>query len=115
MRLPRFDHPLHLVAGQTIWLAWFGAVYGGMSVACAAWPQAAGAGPVNAINLALLAFSLLTAALLGWATRAAWGTAARVGGGRERFVARAAAFLYGASALATLLVAAPLLALPPCL
>lgn len=117
--LPAPHHPMHLVGGQAVWLAWFGVVYAGMSVGCAVSPPAAAEGPFNWINALLLAMTVGTVAVLAWAAWCSWtaaggppsGDASR---GRARFVARAAALLYFASAAAALLVGVPLIVLPPC-
>lgn len=115
--LPAPHHPLHLVTGQAIWLAWFGLAYGGLSVACAAWAPDALLGAMNGVNGALLALTALTAAALAWAAWMQWRAAtAREEADRPtpRFVARASAVLYAASAGATLFVGLPLLLMPPC-
>ncbi|MGE0315105.1 MAG: hypothetical protein AB7P21_26100 [Lautropia sp.] len=114
LRLPA-DHPLQLVLGLTIWSLWFVVVYAAVSLACAS-----GHPPVRgALNLVLGALSLSAAALLGaagWRCRQA---ACRLGtdpGRRvQRFVAGSAAVLHAVAAFATVFVALPLAAWPPCL
>ncbi|WP_167784586.1 hypothetical protein [Ramlibacter rhizophilus] len=120
MRLPAPTHPLHLVAGQAAWLAWFGLVYAGQAVGCAAWPPAPGQGPFTAINAVLLLVTLGTAAALAWAAWASWRSANDpLAGGQSaqdaRFIGRASAWLYAVSSAGTLFVGTPLVMLPPCL
>lgn len=116
--LPAPHHPLHLVIGQAVWLTWFGLAYGGLSVACAAWPPDQAQGPMNWVNAALLAATALTAFVLAWAAWAEWRVAIGPDEAQRptpRFVARASAVLYAASAGATLFVGLPLLLMPPCI
>lgn len=112
-------HPMQLVLGYSLWLAWFTVIYGGMSVACSVAPPGPAQGPFNYINGVLLALTLATTAALAWASRACWRTARQLPEGEEarraRFVARAGAWLHGAAAVSTLVTGLPLLAFPPCL
>ena len=117
IRLPAPGHVLHLVLGHALWLVWLTLAYGGLSVACEVAPPQA-AGPMNLLNGALLLLTLLVAALLAWGAWACWRAPGRPNGPQEppgsRFLPRLSAWLYGASALATLLTGLPLLAVPPC-
>jgi hypothetical protein len=119
MKLPVPSHPLHLVAGQTLWLAWFAAIYAGLSVACNAAPPAPEQGPFTAVNAALLLATLLTTGVLGWAAWRCRQAARRAptgdAGARRRFLAGTAAWLYLVAAVATLAVGLPVALLPPCL
>ena len=108
------SHPLHLAIGLTLWSLWFVVVYGGLSVACAVAPPAPEQGPLNLINLALGLFTLATVALLAALAWRSW-QAAGGASGRGCHVARVAAWLYAFSAVGTLYVGVPLIAVPPCL
>lgn len=116
---PPASHPLHLVLGLTLWFAWFCAVYGGLSVACAVVPPAPEAGALNGVNAGLLVLTILTTAVLAWAARKCWRGAQQFPAGsppgRKRFVADVSAALYALAAVSTLVVGLPLLLLPPCL
>lgn len=108
------DHPLQLVAGLTVWAAWFVAVYGGLSLGCAWVPPDPAEGAATALNAALLGFSVLSCAAL---VAAAWACARAARRGTQharRFVAAVSAALYGVAAVSTAVIALPLLALPPC-
>lgn len=111
-------HPLHLALGLLLWFLWFSVLYGGVAVACVVAPPPAPHTVFNAINGAGLAFTALTAAVFGWACRAALRATRQLGAGpadaRPRFVARLAVALYAVSALATVVVGLPLLVVPPC-
>ena len=83
--------PWQLAAGYTLWALWFVAAYGGLSVACAVAPPAAGRGPFTALNLALIVLTLGTVALLLGAAWRCWRAASvllplplREGGGEGR-------------------------------
>ncbi len=113
-------HPLHLVLGFALWLAWFALLYAAQGVGCAVAPPPAQQGAFTSINVLLGVGTL--AFLAGFAVAAAIAArAARRQGGDEaedaplaRFVAPAAALLYGACAVSTLVVGLPLLVVPPC-
>lgn len=111
--------PLQLVIGPAIWLAWFGVVYGALSVACAVVPPAPERGPWNWVNGGLLLLTLVTAAGLAAAAWASHRAKRRLGqgpqAGRDRFLAHAGVLLHAISALSTLAVGLPLLLLPPCI
>lgn len=110
------DHPMQLVAGLACWSLWFVAVYGAMSVACAVAPPAPEAGVHNPVSAALLAFSVATVVVLAAGAWACARAARRLppAATARRFVAAASAALYAVAAIATAVVALPLLALPPC-
>lgn len=108
-----WTHPLHLLAGLTLWSLWFVALYGGLSVACAVAPPAPQQGALTLLNLALALLTLVTVGLLAWLGWRAWQVAGDAsGGGRD--VARLSAGLYAFSAVATCYVGLPVIALPPC-
>ncbi len=110
----------HLWAGLALWLAWFGLLYGGVSLACQWTPPAnAGAFTVrNGINAAVGLATLAAAVPLAWA---AWATSraarqARDGDARPTagFLAHVSSALYAVAAIATLLVGLPAALLPAC-
>lgn len=107
-------HPLHLAIGLTLWSLWFVIVYGGLSVACAVAPPAPGAGALTPINLALGLLTLATVALLAALAWRSWQVAGAASG-RGCYVARVAAWLYAFSAVGTLYIGVPVIAVPPCL
>lgn len=106
------NHPMQLVWGLTIWAIWFVAVYGGLSVACAAtdWQRES---PLSLNNALLLLATIPTVLLLTWLMKRCW-RARQPAPGYRRFIAAVSAALYAASALATIAVAVPILLLPPC-
>lgn len=113
------SHPLHLVLGLSAWALWFTLLYGGQAVGCAVAAPEVGRGPWTWINGSLLLLTLLTAALLALAGRAALRSAMQLQGEaepvqRERFMAYAGGVLYFTAAVATAVVGVPLLVLPPC-
>jgi hypothetical protein len=111
-------HAWHLVLGLGLWFAWFCATYGGLAVACAVAPPAAGRGPLTGLNAAVLLLAAATTAAFAAGAWASARTARRLPAGndaaRRRFVARAAAALYVTAAVSTAVVALPALLLPPC-
>lgn len=118
--MPAAGHPAQLLTGLTLWFVWFSLVYGGAAIACAVAPPPASAGPWNWANGALLVLTLVFVAGFG----AAAGRTARAAAGfrgdepgmaRRRFFASAGAVLYGVAAVATVVVALPLLVLAPCI
>lgn len=112
------SHPVQLVLGLTLWLAWFCVAYGGLSVACAVAAPAPERGPWTWVNGSLLLFTLATAAVLAWAAwfclRAASLPAGAPDLAPRRFVAAVGAALHATAALSTLFVGLPLALLPPC-
>lgn len=110
-----FYHPLQIPLGLALWLLWFGAAYGGLSLGCSLAPPAAG--PWNWLNGAIGLSAFATAALLGGLALGAWRAAGRAGEGEagKRFVARVAAAGHLVGALGTLFVAYPLARLAPCI
>jgi hypothetical protein len=106
-------HPLELVLGLVVWSAWFVALYGGLSLACAYVPPDPRAGAATWLNTTLAAFTFIVAAWLAGRAYACWreAPAARA---RRRFVAMVAAGVYASAAIATLVVGVPVLLLPPC-
>ncbi len=116
MRPLRSPHnPIHIALGLVIWSLWFVALYGGLSVACRVAPPALSLGMWNWLSLLLGLFSAATVALLLGLARWSWRAASRAGKpSPERFAARLAAAVHLVGAVATLVVAVPLLRLPPC-
>lgn len=110
-------HPLHLVLGLIIWAAWFVAMYGGLSVACSVASPAPADGAQTWINAALLALTLVITVLLLIQGYRCWraSSSAENGGRSRRFISRVAAGVYLLSAIATLMIGLPVIALPPCL
>lgn len=106
------NHPMQLMWGLTIWAIWFVAVYGGLSVACAAtdWQRES---PLSLNNALLLLVTIPVVLLLIWLMKRCW-RARQPAPGYRRFIAAVSAALYAASALATIAVAVPILLLPPC-
>ncbi len=77
-------HPLHLVLGFALWLAWFALLYAAQGVGCAVAPPPAQQGAFTSINVLLgvgtLAFLAgFAAAALGGLARAAVGAGAGLG------------------------------------
>lgn len=116
-------HPLQIPLGLAVWLLWFGAAYGGLSLGCALAPPAVGQGPWNWLNAALGVSAAAVALLLFWLAGRCWQAARRAEAGAgagasresgERFVARVSAAVHFISALATLFMAYPLARLAPC-
>ena len=108
-------HPGHIALGLVLWSLWFVALYGGLSVACALAPPEPEQGSWNWLNALLGVSALLTAAAL--AALAVWCWRAgklRHPAGHQRFVALLAASTYGVATVATLVIALPILSLPPC-
>lgn len=115
-------HPLHLALGFTLWLLWFGLLYGAQGLGCAVAPPPAGQGAANAVNAALAGLTLVFLAGFVWAAVVAGRAAAQPGPAADapraplaRFMASVAAVLYGAAAVSTLVVGLPVLFLPPCI
>lgn len=110
-------HPLQLVLGLGSWLVWFGAIYGGLSLACAATPPASERGPMTLINVVLWLSALALMLLLCYWARRCWLWARRHDGASpaERMVARVGSGLHLVAAFSTLAVGATVLLLPPCL
>jgi hypothetical protein len=109
-------HPGHIPLGLVLWSLWFVALYSGLSVACALVPPAPQQGPWNWLNALLGASALLTTAALTALAIWSWRAGKRVRQQpRERFVARLSAGTYGVAAVSTLVIALPILSLPPCL
>lgn len=110
----KLAHPLQLLLGPSVWLAWFTLVYAGVSVACAVAPPAPGEHAASWAHTGLFAVTVVVTAALGWVAsrcaRAARGAAA----GRERFVAWSAAALHATSSVSTLVVGLPLVLMTPC-
>jgi hypothetical protein len=107
MRWPA-EHPLQLALGLSAWSGWFVAVYGGHAVACEAVPSAA------LISGALLVFTALVGAALGWASWRSWAAARSAPEGAGRFVAGTGAVLHAVAALSTIFVGLPILMVPAC-
>jgi type VI protein secretion system component VasK len=115
-RLRSCHHPIYLPLGLVIWSLWFVTLYGGLSVACQVAPPAAEQGARNSLNLALLAGSLLTAALLACLTWLFWRAGQRARReGQAHYVATTAAAVNLVATLAVLFITLPILWMPPCL
>lgn len=113
MRLS-LSHPVHLVLGLTVWSVWFVVLYGGLSVACELAPPDPASGPANWLNPLLWLSTLVVVAALLWVGRAVWRAAPDRNESNRRYISLTSAALYGVSAFATLVVAVPVLFLPPC-
>lgn len=114
-------HPLHLVLGFTLWLLWFALLYGAQGLGCAVAAPPAEQGAANAVNVGLAVLTLVFLAGFVWAAVVTGRAAARPGPDADgpqapsvRFMASAAAVLYGAAAVSTLVVGLPVLLMPPC-
>lgn len=106
-------HPLQLALGLIIWSMWFVLVYAALSLGCAfAVPENA-LSPFNWLNGLLLVITLVTTLCLAFFAVRYWRVPAPTG--NARFIARVAAAVYLAAAIATLAVGLPILVLPPCL
>lgn len=115
---PAPDHPIHLALGLTIWISWFGAIYGGLSLVCVIAPPNPSFGPFTWVNGLLLLSTAAVTLLLGYLGWRCW-RAPVAGEQRERharrMVARVSAGLYVTAAVSTLGVGVPMMVLPPCL
>lgn len=113
----RATHPVQLVLGLIVFSVWFVAMYGGMSLACELAPPPLRQGHFTWVNAALGVLTLATTAVLIFWTWLCWHQAPgpkdadRTG----RFIARVSAGVHAISALSTLAVGLPVLALPPCI
>lgn len=108
-------HPLQLIWGLLTWSAWFVLIYAAQALSCTDASPEAWRG-ITTLNGGLIALGLAVAASLaycGWRC----GRAARNVSlpATDRFIAMAAALLYGSSAFSVLFVGLPLWHLPPCL
>ncbi|MGP0173559.1 hypothetical protein ACSVIJ_16970 [Pseudomonas sp. NCHU5208] len=109
-------NPLHIVLGLVLWSLWFVALYGGLSLGCAAAPPPAAQGPWNWLNALLGVMSLLTLLVLLWLARHFQLAARRsVAGSVQGFIARLAASVHLVGAIATLFIGLTTLLLPPCI
>ncbi len=114
-------HPLQLLAGHTVWLLWFCALYAGVSLGCQWFPPSPQQGFWNWISATAGLLSGAILALLLWAAICCWRSFRRqavrsAGDAQPRpFVAAVAAGLYLLAALATGLVSLTLLLSAPCL
>ena len=116
--MPRAAHPAHLVLGLVVWAAWFVAMYGGLSVACAAAPPPVAAGARTWVNGLLLLLTAFTASALLYAAWRCW-LAARAsteaaGAARSRFIPAVSAAVHLSAAVAVLTMGVPAIVLPPC-
>lgn len=111
------SHPLQLVLGPGCWLAWFAAIYAGLSLACAAAPPAPELGPATLINLMLWLSTLALMLLLSYWARRCWQWARQNPGASsaEKMVARVGSGLHAVATFSTLAVGVMVLLLPPCL
>jgi hypothetical protein len=114
--MPPAVHPVHLVLGLIVWSAWFVAMYGGLSVACAVAPPGASAGALTWINGVLLLLTVVTAAALLYAAWWCWRALQPAAGDARvaHFIAGVSAALYLASSVAVVAVGMPTIVLPPC-
>lgn len=114
----RPDHPAQLVLGLTVWAIWFVLLYGGLSVGCALSPPDPQSGALNTLNALLMVLTLAASGLLlYWAWRCLK-AASECGEGEannRRLITRVSAGLHLFSAIATLGIGLPVVALPPCL
>lgn len=108
-------HPVHLIAGLTVWSAWFVVLYGGLSIACELAPPEAASGPANWLNPLLWLSTLVVVGVLLWLARRLWRASADLSEPTRRYFALTSAALYVISAFSTLAVAVPVLFLPPCI
>src|SRR5690606_41662248 len=113
MRIPS-RHPLPLIIGLTVWAFWFTVLYGGLSVGCKVLAPDPAQGAVNWINIVLWLATLPVVGALAWAARYCARYTPDPAQPNRRFVARTSAGLYLLSAFATIVVAAPVWFLPPC-
>jgi hypothetical protein len=116
---PAADSAWHLVLGLSVWALWFVVAYGGAAAVCRWAPPDPAQGAMTLLNAALLFVGLAVAALLAGLAWRCGLAARRAQDGREaphrRFLAHAGAVLHAIAAMSTLVVALPLLLLPPCL
>lgn len=120
MRGIPWTHPVHLVAGLTVWACWFVVVCTGLSLGCQEIPPAEQRGPFNLVTGATLAGGILMAAGLFWAAWCCWRAGRRENvrtepGRQKKRVAVTAAGLYLVSAVSALAIVLPGLVLTPCL
>lgn len=125
-------HPLQLALGFIVWSVYFVAMYGGLSIVCAASPPELEGGAFTWINLILLLLTLFTGAWLLYQAHRCWrlgrqATTASLGEVRERcpgsgqlnefrdFIAPLAAGINLVAGIATLAVGAPAAVLAPCI
>lgn len=106
-------HPLQLVLGLIIWSIWLVLIYTILSVTCSVAPPADSFSALTWVNGALFILTIVTTALLAFFASRCWRAPAKPG--NRRFVARVAAGIYLAGAMAVLAVGLPVLVLPPCL
>lgn len=115
-KLPPFVHPLHLVIGFIIWAFWLTLVYAGLSLSCMAAPAPETLKAHSWINIILLGFTIIVAALLFFFGIKCWHRIAPEGHKKQtRFILRVSAAVYVCGSIATLAVGIPALMLPPCL
>ncbi len=114
MKLPA-THPMQLVLGLIVWIAWFVLIYAALSIGCVVAPPPLEAGALTWINAAILASTVLVSLLLLLFANQCRRAMAHVEAGTERFICGVGAGAYLSSALLTLVVGLPVVALPPCI
>lgn len=111
-------HPVHLFLGLAIWAAWFVALYGGLSIACAIAPPDSDNRAGTWINGTILAVALLVGVYLLWCAYRCWQASPDAKLQQDRplkgFISKTAAAVYLVSAFASLALGLPGLVLPPC-
>ena len=111
-------HPLQLVLGLIVWIAWFAMIYGALAIACEVAPPPYEQGPFTWINAALLFNTLfITGLMLYWAN-VCWRAARasdKQNNASDRFIARLGAGINPVAAIATLSLGLMSMPLPPCL
>ena len=108
--------PGHLAVGLIIWSLWFVAQYSVLSLNCAALPESTQSAAASWLRPALVILAVGVALVLAWLALRCWKAARRVGSGHHqgRLVTRVGAGVDILLAGATLIVAAPVVFLPPC-
>ncbi len=116
LKMLPLTHPLHLVMGFMIWALWLVLIYAGLSLGCMAAPAPETMGAHSWLNIALLGFTLIVAALLLWLGIRCWRSPPPEDNETQAcFILRVSGAVYLCAAIATLAGGIPTLMLPPCL
>lgn len=116
LKMLPLTHPLHLVIGFMIWTLWLVLIYAGLSLGCMAATSPETLGAQSWLNITLLGFTLIVAALLLWLGVRSWRSPPPEKNEKQaRFILRVSAAVYLCAAIATLAGGIPTLMLPPCL